>query len=130
MLSNVVHAVEAEIRLGLNQRSSVSPPSIASRLGMSTRSLQRKLAQYDTSVSQLVNSVRRDLAMALLIEGNMRVDEIGLRIGYDDPKTVFRAFRRWTGTSPRRVKATPILDHDRQSATEIRTSAPQTDGLP
>jgi AraC-like DNA-binding protein len=100
----IVGAVRREIRHGLVvDGGDVRPPTLARRLAMSTRTLQRRLAEYDTSVSKLADEMRREVALELLAERETRVAEIGRRIGFGDPKTVFRAFRRWTGTSPRRA---------------------------
>jgi AraC-like DNA-binding protein len=73
----------------------------AARLHTSTRTLQRELARRRTSHKDLLDSVRRERAQALLGEGTMTVAEVATRLAYSEPSAFFRAFRRWTGTSPR-----------------------------
>ena len=73
----------------------------AMRLHTSTRTLQRDLSRRRTSHKELLDSVRRERAQALLGEGTMTVAEVAARLAYSEPSAFFRAFRRWTGTSPR-----------------------------
>lgn len=73
----------------------------AERLHTSTRTLQRELSRRGTSHKELLDSVRRERAQALLAEGTMTIAEVAARLAYSEPSAFFRAFRRWTGTSPR-----------------------------
>jgi AraC-like DNA-binding protein len=73
----------------------------ATRLHTSTRTLQRELSRRRTSHKDLLDSVRRERAQALLGEGTTTVAEVAARLAYSEPSAFFRAFRRWTGTSPR-----------------------------
>jgi AraC-like DNA-binding protein len=68
---------------------------------MSMRTLKRRLAERDTSFSALLDEARREKATLLLRAGELTVDEIGQRLGYSDAANFGRAFRRWTGTSPK-----------------------------
>ncbi|HEY4056048.1 MAG TPA: AraC family transcriptional regulator, partial [Kofleriaceae bacterium] len=74
--------------------------TLASRLGESTRTLQRALGQRNTSHSQLLDELRRQRAQELLDAG-LRVADVAQRLGFAAPSAFFRAYRRWTGTSPR-----------------------------
>jgi len=74
---------------------------VAERMHVSVRTLKRRLAEHDTSYSALLDEARRDRATHLLRAGELGVDEIGARLGYSDPANFARAFRRWTGISPR-----------------------------
>jgi AraC-like DNA-binding protein len=73
----------------------------AKHLHTSTRTLQRELSRRGTSHKEVLDSVRRERAQALLGEGTMTVAEVATRLAYSEPSAFFRAFRRWTGTSPR-----------------------------
>ena len=73
--------------------------STAKRLATSTRTLQRTLERAKTSHRALVDDVRRERALALL-EAGTPVADISARLGFSDTRAFFRAFRRWTGTSP------------------------------
>lgn len=73
---------------------------IAKALGMSTRSLQRQLAQKHMSYSLLVEQVRFNQAIHLLQDPDLKLIDIAFRLGYEDQANFTRAFRRWTGISP------------------------------
>lgn len=79
--------------------------SIASRCGMSDRSLRRHLEAAGTSFRQLADDVRRQRALQLIDEGQTRVGVIAEATGYTDPTAFARAFRRWTGLPPQQYLA-------------------------
>jgi AraC-like DNA-binding protein len=74
---------------------------VAKRVGMTPRSLQRKLRETNASFSTLLDDARRDLAKQLLSREGMLVCAIAYRLGFGSVAAFFRAFRRWTGLSPR-----------------------------
>jgi len=76
----------------------------ARRLGMSTRTLQRRLHRVGTSFTQEVDETRRALACQLVMEADCPLREIAMRLGFVDVGSFFRAFRRWTQTSPRQYR--------------------------
>jgi len=73
----------------------------AGRLGISVRTLQRRLHRNGCTYSELVERVRHEEACGLLQEHGRSIAEIAVRLGYSDPSHFSRAFRRWEGTSPR-----------------------------
>lgn len=75
-------------------------PSIARSLGLSTRSLVRRIADEGTSLSAIVDEVRRDLALAQLRQTDRKTIDIAFMLGFSDVSAFYRAFRRWTGTTP------------------------------
>jgi AraC-like DNA-binding protein len=79
--------------------------SLAKRLGMSTRTLQRRLADGEASFSQLLDETRRNLALAYLDERGLSISEVGLLLGYSEPSAFNRAFKRWMGESPSRYRS-------------------------
>jgi AraC-like DNA-binding protein len=72
----------------------------ASLVGVSPRTLQRRLSEEGTSFATVLDGFRRDLATRLLQDRSLGVGEIAYLLGYADPSTFHRAFRRWTGRSP------------------------------
>lgn len=72
---------------------------IADLLGMTTRSLQRRLKDEHTSFQELRERVRRSLATRYLDDG-LTIAEISFLLGFSEPSAFFRAFKRWTGTTP------------------------------
>ncbi|MDT4844907.1 hypothetical protein FQZ97_788770 [compost metagenome] len=74
--------------------------ALASALGVSERTLQRRLADEGSSYQQLLNDTRRHLAERHLQEGRLPIAEIAVLLGYSEPSVFFRAFRQWTGLTP------------------------------
>jgi AraC-like DNA-binding protein len=70
-------------------------------LGVPVRSLQRRLQQAGLSYSELVEKTRFELACRLLDAPDGSVAQVAKALGYADPGSFSRAFRRWTGMSPR-----------------------------
>lgn len=76
----------------------------ARALGIGTRTLQRRLRAEDTSFHALVDSLRRELALAYL-DQQVAIQEIASLLGYADVTAFQHAFRRWTGETPKLVRA-------------------------
>lgn len=74
--------------------------SVASALNMSVRTLQRRLQAADTSCRSVVEETRRDLAGEYIRQSNLSVQAIADLLGFSDPTSPSRSFRRWTGRSP------------------------------
>jgi len=72
----------------------------AQALHMSARSLQRRLAEADTTFKDLVEDVRADLAQPYLADASRSIGEITYLLGFTEPSNFTRAFKRWTGTTP------------------------------
>jgi AraC-like DNA-binding protein len=82
-----------------------SPGKIALALGMSGRSLQRRLKEQGTSYVQVLRDTRRELAIGHLREQQCSVTEIAFLLGFEDASAFARAFRSWTGVSPSEFRA-------------------------
>ncbi len=96
---DVVSRVRRCIQAGLRGRA----PSIADvgrELAMSTRSLQRNLRESGTSFQQLLDDVRREIATSALRSPGTTASEVGALLGFVEPASFTRAFRRWTGEAP------------------------------
>lgn len=77
---------------------------VAKRLGLSGRSLQRRLKDEGTSFQELREETRRDLARHYL-ELDLAISEISFLLGFSEPSAFFRAFKRWTGLTPQESRA-------------------------
>lgn len=77
---------------------------IAARLGLSERSLRRKLASEETSFQQLREECLLDEAAALLLRTSRPISEIAILLGYSDQTAFTRAFSRAAGCSPRALR--------------------------
>lgn len=82
------------------------PPltDIAEMAGLSTRSLQRKLAYAGLTYSDLVETARYELASKLLHNTDSKIIDIAFSSGYADPAHFTRAFRRISGVTPRQFR--------------------------
>lgn len=74
---------------------------VAKRLNISARTLQRRLNDWGVTFEELVDEYRRDRAFRLLMREDHSILEIAYSLGYSDPAHFTRAFKRWTGVSPR-----------------------------
>lgn len=72
---------------------------IAKRLGLTSRSLQRRLKDEGTSFNAVREDVRRQLSRRYLDEG-LSIAEISFLLGFSEPSAFFRAFKRWNGMTP------------------------------
>ena len=73
---------------------------VAKELGLSTRTLQRRLNDEGVSFQQLLLDARRELARHYLMQPSLELTEAAYLLGYGDPNSFFRAFHEWEGTSP------------------------------
>lgn len=73
---------------------------VAQRLSMSSRTLQRRLAEQGTSGRAEIEAVRHERAVRLLLDTELPVGSIAGQLGYSDHRAMGRAFRRWTGQTP------------------------------
>lgn len=97
-----------QVRRFVRRQAGGPDPSVedaARALGLSTRTLQRRLSELDSSYTTVVDDVRRRTALELLRLRYLSVAEIAKRLGFSDAKAFRRAFRRWTGSSPRQYRA-------------------------
>ena len=86
-----------------------SVADIARHLGMSSRSLQRRLADLNFTYRELVEKSRRTLARRLLRQTDYSLAEVAFMTGFSEQSAFTRAFKRWEGETPRsyRIESTP-----------------------
>jgi AraC-like DNA-binding protein len=75
--------------------------AVAHELCMSGRTLQRKLSDEGVRFSDLLDEARKELAQQYLENGRIAMTQISDILGFTDANSFFRAFRRWTGSTPR-----------------------------
>ena len=76
-------------------------PVIAQIMNSSPRTINRQLAQLNTTYQHILDEARREKAIDLLSHSKISIDKIATQLGYNDPSNFGRAFRRWLGKSPR-----------------------------
>jgi AraC-like DNA-binding protein len=74
--------------------------AIARRLGMSERTLQRRLADEGLSFQKLVDEARRELAEGLLVRSDYSLAEVAFLTGFSEQSAFNRAFKRWLDQTP------------------------------
>jgi AraC-like DNA-binding protein len=94
----------AEVVRLLLADGAASLSSVAERLHMPARTLQRRLADQGLSFSQLIEDVRKRLARTYLQQPEIPLTEIALLLGYSESSAFSRAFRQWYGVSPSRFR--------------------------
>lgn len=77
-----------------------SVQTIAEALNLSTRSLQRHLADEGCRYDLLLNQCRQNLALLHMSDPHSSLSEVAWLLGFSDPQSLSRAFKRWTGLTP------------------------------
>lgn len=78
--------------------------TVATRLSLSKRTLQRRLRDEGTSFDEIIDELRRHLSERYLAEQGFSVQETAFLLGFSDVSAFHRAFSRWTGRSPARFR--------------------------
>ena len=82
-------------------KGDVGMAQLARDLGLSRPTLYRRLREEGVTYEALVDDLRRRMAMHYLDGGKTSVSETAYLVGFSDPSSFSRAFKRWTGASPR-----------------------------
>jgi AraC-like DNA-binding protein len=80
---------------------------IARKLGMSQRTLARRLASEGLSFAGVLDDLRSDLAKRYLSDAHLTISQVAWLLGYQEASAFTHAFRRWTGRTPRELRARP-----------------------
>lgn len=97
--STVERALRARLRDALAQ-GRADAARMAVLLGVSERTLQRRLSELGRSFSDVIEEFRREEAVRLLARPDMPLVDVAGRLGYAEQTSFTRAFRRWMGTTP------------------------------
>ncbi len=73
----------------------------AQKLGLSVRTLQAKLSDLELKFSDILEQQRIDLAKTYLEQEQLSLDDIAANLGYSEQSSFGRAFKRWTGSTPK-----------------------------
>ncbi|HEY6081078.1 MAG TPA: AraC family transcriptional regulator ligand-binding domain-containing protein [Polyangiaceae bacterium] len=80
---------------------------VARELGLSSRTLQRRLTDEHATFQQLIAEARRELARHYLQHSSLELNETAYLLGFEDANSFFRAFQQWEGTTPGEWRARP-----------------------
>jgi AraC-like DNA-binding protein len=94
----------------------------AKRLVIGPRTLQRRLEEHGTSHKELVEEVRRELALDLVGDSTLALGEIAHHLGFFDASTFHRAFKRWTAMTPAEHRRSRVYPDRRASAIRSRSA--------
>ncbi len=95
---SIAEQLEGQMRAALPRVATMADAATA--LGMSERSLRRRLAEESIRYGALIDSVQRTRAQELLAIGDKSVKEVAHALGFANASSFIRAYRRWTGRAP------------------------------
>ena len=96
----VEHRMEAMLEAG-----EVGIERVAADMGVSRQTLYRRLRDEGVTFEEILDKLRHRLALRYLRQEHMSVKAASYRLGFSDPASFSRAFKRWTGSSPRAAAA-------------------------
>ena len=82
--------------------------AVSQKLGISVRTLQRRLSEEGTSHQDLLDEVRSELSRRYLQESKLAICEVAYILGFSEPSAFHRAFRRWTGVTPKEFRRAQV----------------------
>jgi AraC-like DNA-binding protein len=88
----------------IERRLSDGPPRlecVAADMQLAPRALRARLQQEGASFSEVVDETRRRLAATMVEDASLSLGEIAFRLGFSETSAFHRAYRRWTGRTPR-----------------------------
>ncbi|MNJ41951.1 HTH-type transcriptional regulator VirS [compost metagenome] len=90
------------VRLACLSRNGRFPgiDAVAASLGMSTRTLHRRLAEHQRTYQSVLDEVRCALAIEFLQQSDMPMDDLAAQVGFSEAANFRKAFRKWTGQAP------------------------------
>jgi AraC-like DNA-binding protein len=77
---------------------------IASKIGVNLRTLQRRIKEQDTTLKVLIEQARYHSAKTLLLTDELSTEQVAYQLGYSDISNFMRAFKRWSGSTPKQFK--------------------------
>jgi len=95
----LVNRVRGLLLAGLGN-GGASFDELATTLHMSPLTLRLKLTERGVAYKTLLDDVRRDLALYYVARSEEPLDAVAERLGFSEPSTFYRTFKRWTGTTP------------------------------
>lgn len=100
LTSKVRHSIQQQLMHGITRQDMV-----AEDLGMTSRTLQRKLGQEGVSYQKLLDEVRQKMAEDYLRNSELAIPDIALRLGYSETTSFHRKFKAVTGKTPGEFRA-------------------------
>lgn len=99
-VEQVKRSIEAHLQFG-----SARKDLIAEEFSCSERQIQRRLAKEGVSYRTLLEDARKQRALRFIADTELNVSEIAYNLGYQDERSFYRSFKKWTGESPNEFRA-------------------------
>jgi AraC-like DNA-binding protein len=95
-------SILSDVRMALRRTHGEFPglEAVAEEFSMSSRTLRRKLGEYNTSFQELLDEERRRVAEDYLLNTSLSIQQIADKCGFSDAQNFSQAFRRWSGVPP------------------------------
>ena len=94
----------------LIEKGRLNIDEVARELAMSPRTLQRRLENEGTTFGAVLDETRRVAALEYLKNPRIAIAEAAFLLGFSEPSTFYRSFRRWTGDTPANYRRS-VVDH-------------------
>ena len=102
--NDIVQRVKASI-IELLPDGKMSDTRVAETLYMSNRTLQRKLEEQGTTFYNILTEIRKEMALKYLKDSQLTLTELSFQLGFSEMSSFSRAFKNWTGQSPREYRS-------------------------
>ncbi|WP_256670069.1 AraC family transcriptional regulator [Pseudomonas sp. L-22-4S-12] len=116
-----------ELSAWIRSRLPGQPPTramAAQALGLSPKTLARRLQQDHLDFSTLLDQARRDAALLAVSSGDLGLADIGHSLGFAEPSIFWRAFKRWTGMTPAQWRQRAVAGRESAQVLEGLTGKP------
>lgn len=114
------NSVAEQVKIVLKRSLASGQPNlsdVAKQLGMSERTLQRRITEEGSSFRELLAEARREMGRRLLADLATDIEEVACLLGYQDTASFYRAFRQWEGMPPNRWREMQM--HQAQSDSRL-----------
>ena len=99
-----VYQVRVIVKAQINDRN-LNIIDVAERFHMSVRTFQRRLVDDGYNFRDIIDDVRKSLAIELVCQDKYSCQETAERVGYSESTSFLRSFKRWFGCTPARYRA-------------------------
>jgi AraC-like DNA-binding protein len=96
----VAERVRESLRASFSNHQCLTAQQCATALGMSVRSMQRRLKTIGLSFTTIVNEIRYELAKTQLLHSSDTIEEIARALGFSTQESFIKAFCRWSDMTP------------------------------
>jgi AraC-like DNA-binding protein len=103
-VDGLINQVRQLLSEALNAGDDPKIETLSQKLGISVRTLQRKLKEEGRSHQDLLDEMRSELSKRYLQEPKLAICEVAYLLGFSEPSAFHRAFRRWTGITPKEFR--------------------------